>query len=138
MLSIFPLLSDFCTAYGYVCEFNGAPLTKIPGATIVDISHDNPAHDVDLGRLTVARYWRRFPHGTVHIAVVDPGVGSARAALALASAGRYLIGTDNAQLSPALLMCDSRTVEMSVPPHASPISHSLDVLPPAAPLRAHD
>ena len=132
MPPVITLLTDFGTADGYVGEIKGALLSEIPGATIVDISHDIPAHDVELGRLTVARYWRRFPHGTVHIAVVDPGVGSARAALAIASAGRYLIGPDNGLLSPALLMGDSRAVELSVPPHTSPTFHGRDVFAPAA------
>ena len=137
MPAVITLLTDFGTADGYVGEMKGALLSELPGATIVDISHDIPAHDVELGRLTVARYWRRFPRGTVHVAVVDPGVGSVRASLAIASDGRYLVGPDNGLLSPALLMGDARAVELNVPQHASPTFHGRDVFAPAAAQLAH-
>lgn len=132
MPAIITLLTDFGTADGYVGEMKGAILSEIPNATIVDITHDLPAHDVEIGRLTLARYWRRFPPGTVHVAVVDPGVGSARAALAIGSDGRFLVGPDNGLLSPALLMGDARAVELTVPAHASPTFHGRDVFAPAA------
>jgi S-adenosylmethionine hydrolase len=137
MPPVITLLTDFGTADGYVGEIKGVLLSDLPGATIVDITHDIPAHDVDLGRLTVARYWRRFPRGTVHVAIVDPGVGSSRAALAVSSDGRYLVGPDNGLLSPALLAGDARVVELSVPPHASPTFHGRDVFAPAAAQLAH-
>src|SRR5204863_3304134 len=89
------LLTDFGTADGYVGELKGVLMSGAPHAAIVDITHDVPAHDVEMGRLTVARYWRRFPPGTIHVAVVDPGVGSGRIALAVESEGRFLVGPDN-------------------------------------------
>jgi S-adenosylmethionine hydrolase len=131
-MPIVTLLTDFGTADGYVGEMKGVLLADNPAATIVDITHEVPAHDVEIGRLTLARYWRRFPTGTVHIAIVDPGVGSARAALAIASDGRFLVGPDNGLLSPALLMGGARAVELSVPSHASPTFHGRDVFAPAA------
>src|SRR3982751_5390431 len=82
MRPVITLLTDFGTADGYVAEMKGVILTHAPEATLVDVTHDVPPQDVEAGRLAVARYWRRFPAGTVHLAVVDPGVGSARAALA--------------------------------------------------------
>lgn len=136
MSSIITLLTDFGTADGYVGEMKGVLLTEAPGATLVDITHDLPAHDVELGRLTLARYWRRYPEGTVHVAVVDPGVGSSRAALAVRSEGRLLVGPDNGLLSPALLASRARAVSLSVPPGASPTFHGRDVFAPAAALLA--
>lgn len=132
MPSIVTLLTDFGTADGYVGEMKGVLLAENPATTIVDITHDVPAHDVEFGRLTLARYWRRFPPGTVHVAIVDPGVGSARAALAIASDGRLLVGPDNGLLSPALLVGGARAVELAVPSHASPTFHGRDVFAPAA------
>ena len=129
---IITLLTDFGTADGYVGEMKGVLLSADPSVTLVDITHDIPPHDVEIGRLTLARYWRRFPPGTVHVAVVDPGVGSSRAALAVASDGRFLVGPDNGILSPALLMGDARAVLLPVPPHASPTFHGRDVFAPAA------
>src|SRR5512133_2852371 len=103
MPPIITLLTDFGTADGYVAEMKGVLLTQAPGVTLVDVSHDVSAHDVECGRLAIARYWRRFPPGTIHLAVVDPGVGSERAAIAVQSDGRMLVGPDNGLLSPALL-----------------------------------
>ena len=81
----------------------GVILSAIPDAMIIDISHALAPQDVDAARLTLARVWRRFPRGTIHVVVVDPGVGSAREALAVESDGRLLVGPDNGGLSPALL-----------------------------------
>jgi hypothetical protein len=126
------LLTDFGTADGYVAEMKGVLLSQAPDATIVDVSHDVPAHDVESGRLALARYWRRFPEGTVHVCVVDPGVGSSREALAVESDGRWLVGPDNGLLSPALLLTGARVVSLTVPPNASPTFHGRDVFAPAA------
>src|SRR3954470_12991450 len=102
-MGIITLLTDFGTADGYVGEMKGVLLGASPGATIIDISHDIGAGDIEAARLTLARTWRRFPSGTIHLVVIDPGVGSARAALAIESDGRRLVGPDNGVLSPALL-----------------------------------
>src|SRR5919202_2348199 len=126
------LLTDFGTADGYVAEMKGVILTRAPEAEVVDVTHDIPAQDVESGRLAVARYWRRFPEGTVHVAVVDPGVGSPRAALAVESDGRWLVGPDNGLLSPALLVAGARAVALRVPAGASPTFHGRDVFAPAA------
>jgi S-adenosylmethionine hydrolase len=131
-LPIITLLTDFGTADGYVGEMKGVILSGAPAAIIVDITHDVPAHDVEIGRLTVARYWRRFPPGTIHVAVVDPGVGSGRAALAVESDGRFLLGPDNGLLSPALLVPGCQAVSLPVPTHASQTFHGRDVFAPAA------
>lgn len=131
-MPIITLLTDFGTADGYVGELKGVLAAEAPGCSVVDIGHDLPAHDVEFARLTLARYWRRFPAGTVHLAVVDPGVGAARAALAVASDERFLVGPDNGLLSPALLLPGARAVELRVPPAASPTFHARDVFAPAA------
>jgi hypothetical protein len=130
------LLTDFGTADGYVGEMKGVLASRAPGVPLVDIAHDLPAQDVEAARLTLARYWRRFPEGTVHMVVVDPGVGTSRAPLAVASLGRMLVGPDNGVLSPALLMPGSRAVELPVPPSAAPTFHGRDVFAPAAAMLA--
>jgi S-adenosyl-L-methionine hydrolase (adenosine-forming) len=132
MRRIITLLTDFGTADGYVGEIKGVLLSRVPDAHVVDITHDIPAQDVESARLTLARVWRRFPAGTVHLAVVDPGVGTARQALAVESDGRYLVGPDNGVLSPALLMTDARVVALSVPSGAAATFHGRDVFAPAA------
>jgi S-adenosylmethionine hydrolase len=131
-MPIVTLLTDFGTADGYVAEMKGVLLSAAPGVQLVDATHDVPPHDVEYARLTLARYWRRFPVGTVHLAIVDPGVGSARRAIAVRSHDRFLVGPDNGVLSPALLMPGARAVELEVPPGASATFHGRDVFAPAA------
>ncbi|MES2524346.1 MAG: SAM-dependent chlorinase/fluorinase [Gemmatimonadota bacterium] len=126
------LLTDFGTADGYVAEMKGVLLCTAPGVPLLDMSHEVPAHDVEFARLTLARYWRRYPVGTVHLVVVDPGVGSSRAAIAVSSDGRYLVGPDNGVLSPALFAMDARVVTLPINPNASPTFHGRDVFAPAA------
>jgi hypothetical protein len=132
MRPIVTLLTDFGTADGYVAELKGVLLSAAPEASLVDLTHDIPPHDVEAARLALARCWRRFPEGTIHLVVVDPGVGSARAALAVASDGRLLVGPDNGVLSPALLRPGAFVVELPVPASASPTFHGRDVFAPAA------
>ena len=132
MRPIITLLTDFGTSDGYVAEMKGVLLSRVPDATLVDVTHEIPAQDVESARLTLARVWRRFPAGTVHLAVVDPGVGSQRRAIAVASDGRFLVGPDNGLLSPSLLMIGARVVELPVPQVASATFHGRDVFAPAA------
>jgi len=132
MKRIITLLTDFGTADGYVGEMKGVLATGAPDCALVDIAHDLSAHDVEAGRLALARYWHRFPVGTVHLAVVDPGVGGARAALAVESEGRMLVGPDNGILSPAMLHQGARCVVLPVHASAASTFHGRDVFAPAA------
>jgi S-adenosyl-L-methionine hydrolase (adenosine-forming) len=130
--ALITLLTDFGTADGYAAEVKGVLIAGVPDATVVDASHDIAAQDVDGARLALARYWRRFPEGTIHLVVVDPGVGSPRGALAVACDGRFLLGPDNGVLSPALLVPGARVVGLVVPASASPTFQGRDVFAPAA------
>ena len=132
MRPVITLITDFGTVDGYVGEMKGVLLSQVPDAEVVDITHDIPSQDVERARLTLARVWRRFPPGTIHVVVVDPGVGSSRAALAVASDGRFLVGPDNGVLSPALLLAGARVVELFVSAGASSTFHGRDVFAPAA------
>jgi len=132
MRPIITLTTDFGTVDGYVGEMKGVIATQVPDAQIIDITHDIPPQDVERARLTVARVWRRFPAGTIHLVVVDPGVGSTRAALAVAGDDRFLVGPDNGVLSPALLVAGVRAVELPIPRGASATFHGRDVFAPAA------
>jgi S-adenosylmethionine hydrolase len=131
MSAIITLLTDFGTADGYVGEVKGVLLSRTRNATVVDISHEIPAHDIEMGRLALARYWRRYPQGTIHMVVVDPGVGTERAGLAVSSDGFFLVGPDNGVLSPALLMPSARAISLSIPPGSSTTFHGRDVFAPA-------
>jgi S-adenosylmethionine hydrolase len=133
---VITLLTDFGTADGYVGEVKGVLASVAPGVPIVDISHDVRPQDIEGARLALARYWRRFPAGTVHIVVIDPGVGTSRAALAVQSGDRFLVGPDNGVLSPALFALDAQVVSLPVPPSASATFHGRDVFAPAAAMLA--
>ncbi|MFI5230497.1 MAG: S-adenosyl-l-methionine hydroxide adenosyltransferase family protein [Gemmatimonadales bacterium] len=132
MAAIITLITDFGTADGYLGEMKGVLLSRAPDAQLVDITHDIPPQDIERARLTLARVWRRFPPGTVHLVVVDPGVGSSRAALAVSSDDRFVVGPDNGVLSPALFVAGARAVELQAPTTSSATFHGRDVFAPAA------
>jgi S-adenosylmethionine hydrolase len=93
------LLTDFGTRDHYAGTLKGVVLTVCPDATLVDIAHDIPAQDVIAAALELAACYRYFPHGTVFLVVVDPGVGSPRRAIA-AEVGDYrFVAPDNGVLS---------------------------------------
>jgi S-adenosylmethionine hydrolase len=128
---IVALLTDFSTADSYVAEMKGVILSARPEATLVDVTHSIPPGDVRSGAHVLGRVWRRFPPGTVHLAVVDPGVGTTRAALAIAAHDRFFVGPDNGLFTPVLGDA-SAIVELPTPPDASPTFHGRDLFAPAA------
>jgi S-adenosylmethionine hydrolase len=129
---IVTLLTDFGTADGYVAEMKGALLARAGGATLVDVTHEIPPGDVAEAAYLLGRTWRAFPDGTVHLAVVDPGVGSGRRALAVEAAGHRFVAPDNGLLSSVLRDGTARVVALPVPSSASPTFHGRDVFAPAA------
>ncbi len=100
---VITLLSDFGDVYP--ASMKGVILGINPAASIVDISHSVPSHDVRAGAFILMTTARYFPSSTVHIAVVDPGVGTQRRALAIRAGSEsglhYFIGADNGLLIPA-------------------------------------
>lgn len=99
-MSIITLLTDFGSASPYPAEMKGV-LLGLCRATIVDITHDVPRHDVVRGAYLLAGVARACAAGTVHLAVIDPGVGTARQPLAIGSGGQFFVGPDNGLLMPA-------------------------------------
>jgi len=96
------LLTDFGTRDGYVAAMKGVIAARAPAAIIDDASHDIDPGDVHGAAWAIAGYWRRYPAGTVHVAVVDPGVGTARRALAIDADRRIFVGPDNGVFTRAL------------------------------------
>jgi S-adenosylmethionine hydrolase len=96
---IITFLSDFGTADYFAGAMKGAALSVDPSATVVDITHEIPPHDITGGAFTLAAAYPTFPAGSVHVAVVDPGVGSDRRPIAVAADGHFFVGPDNGLFS---------------------------------------
>lgn len=89
------LLTDFGVADYFVGAMKGVILSINPHATIVDITHEIPAQDVAAGAFTLLAAYDAFPKGTIHVAVVDPGVGSARRPIVVRALDQLFVGPDN-------------------------------------------
>lgn len=89
------LLTDFGTADYFVGAMKGAILSINPDAAIVDVTHEIPAQDVAAGAFTLLAAYDTFPAGTIHVAVVDPGVGSERRPIIVSAAEHLFVGPDN-------------------------------------------
>ena len=130
MATLITLLTDFGTADSYVGEVKGVLLSQVHGVVLADITHQVAPGDVRAAQYILSRVWQRFPQGTVHLAVVDPGVGTSRRALAAQTAGHFFVAPDNGLLS--FLPADAHFVSLPVPPTASPTFHARDLFAPAA------
>ena len=89
------LLSDFGTRDGYVAAMKGVIYSQCPEARVVDAAHDIRRHDIRSAAWVLRQYGWTFPAGTLHIAVVDPGVGTDRAALVIEAGDQFWLGPDN-------------------------------------------
>jgi S-adenosylmethionine hydrolase len=96
---IVTLSTDLGDAYG--AQMKAVLYRRLPAGSVVDLTHALPAHQVPESAFLLLHMARRFPAGTVHVAVVDPGVGSSRAPLGIATAdGSFLVGPDNGLMWP--------------------------------------
>lgn len=96
---VITLLTDFGTADYFVGAVKGVILTNNPRVSIVDITHEIPPQDIESGAFTLLTCYRDFPPGTIHVAVVDPGVGSARRPIVVSAGSQYFVGPDNGLFS---------------------------------------
>ena len=131
-MTLVTLLTDFGTTDSYVAEVKGVILSSAPAATLVDITHAVPPGDIRSGAYLLGRSWHRFPADTIHLAVVDPDVGTGRAAVALRTQGHAFVGPDNGLFSPVLRDAEVEIVTLSTLGGASPTFHGRDLFAPAA------
>jgi S-adenosylmethionine hydrolase len=89
------LLTDFGTRDAYVASMKAVLIRECPEARLIDITHEVPRHDVQCGSITLERAVDGFPAGTVHLAIVDPGVGTQRRLLIVELAGQIIVCPDN-------------------------------------------
>ena len=99
---IITLLTDFGTEDYFVGAMKGVILTRSPEAVIVDVTHAIPSQDVRAGAFILSAVYYNFPAGSIHLAVVDPGVGSDRRPILIEAAGHLFVGPDNGLFSMVL------------------------------------
>ncbi len=119
---------------GYVAAMKGVLATALPGVHIDDAGHDLPRGDALHAAWALARYWSRYPPGTIHVVVVDPGVGTqTRVGVAVEANDRFGVGPDNGVFAEVdRRFGPVRAAALAVPDNASNTFHGRDVFVPAA------
>lgn len=110
---IITLLTDFGQRDGYVAAMKGVIIGINPAAKLIDISHEVEPQNVAAGVFILESHFRYFPAGTVHLAIIDPGVGSERAALACYAGGHFFVAPDNGLLDFCLSFSDLQAVRLT-------------------------
>jgi S-adenosylmethionine hydrolase len=134
---IITLTTDFGLADHYVGVMKGVILSIAPRVRLVDLSHEVSSYEVSEAAFLVAQAYRYFPRRTVHVVVVDPGVGSQRRPLLMEAAGQYFIGPDNGVFAQVFSREPKRTVRLLQNekyrlPAVSQTFHGRDIFAPAA------
>ncbi len=136
-MTIITLTTDFGTEDWFVGTMKGVILSIAPSAHLVDITHGIPHHDIRAGAFALGTAARYFPKGTIHVAVVDPGVGSDRAPIVVHAGNQFFVGPDNGLLSWAvqqfgaddIFRIDNPSVMLA---DRSSTFHGRDIFAPAA------
>jgi len=133
---IVTLTTDFGQRDPFVGIMKGVILGICRDATLIDLTHEIEPFDIREGALALESAWRFFPMGTIHLAVVDPGVGGGRRALALEAGGHYFVGPDNGLFSFALTRGKCSAISIEAPAYrrfeVSRTFHGRDIFAPAA------
>ena len=135
--SLITLTTDFGTADTWVGQMKGAILALAPDAHVVDLTHEVPPHDVEAGAYLLETGVDAFPRGTIHVAVVDPGVGTSRFPVVIRTESHLLVGPDNGLFSRVLRGAPPRGAWRLEASHykatdVSPTFEGRDVFAPAA------
>jgi S-adenosylmethionine hydrolase len=133
---IITLSSDFGTSDHYAGVMKGVILGICPTAQIVDITHEITPYEITEGAFTIAQVYPYFPKRTVHVVVVDPGVGTSRRPILVEAAGQYFIGPDNGVLAMVYHREKSKVRELTNDKYfRKPVSrtfHGRDIFSPCA------
>ena len=134
---IITLITDFGTRDGYVGVMKGVIAGINPDATIIDISHEVAPQDISEAAMILMDSYRYFPKGTIHVVIVDPGVGGSRRPIIVETTDYLFIGPDNGVFTSIYKSGDvQRVTELSnreiFLPHVSSTFHGRDILAPAA------
>jgi S-adenosylmethionine hydrolase len=136
-LPIISLLTDFGSLDPFVGEMKAVIVTICPGARIIDLTHQVPKFNIRLGSFLLAAATQYFPAGSIHVAVVDPGVGSSRRAMVIQTKAALYVGPDNGLLVPAaqrdgILHVYELTNRSFMRDEVSLTFHGRDIFAPAA------
>lgn len=140
-MTVITLLTDFGTRDGYPGVMKGVIWKIAPAVQIADISHSIKPQNIYHGALALARTVPFFPAGTIHVAVIDPGVGTFRRAIGLRLGDQYFIGPDNGLFTLVLEHAEANRAEVQVVhldqsqywlPEVSRVFHGRDVFAPSA------
>ena len=134
---IITLTTDFGAGSTYPAQMKGVILSIAPHARVIDITHDVPPQDVLEGALALEAAVPAFPAGTIHVAIVDPGVGSQRLAIAVHTDLGVFVGPDNGLFELVLRTADLRNaVALDRPAYhralVAPTFHGRDIFAPVA------
>ena len=134
---VITLLTDFGEQDHYVAAMKGVMLGINPNLQFIDITHQIPAQDIQSAAFTLGQVYSYFPFGTIHLAIVDPGVGTSRKALAARAGEYYFIAPDNGILSYVFEREEEQRVHAVEADHyfrkpVSPTFHGRDIFAPVA------
>jgi S-adenosyl-L-methionine hydrolase (adenosine-forming) len=133
---VITLTTDFGARDPYVAEMKAVILGLNPAVRFIDVSHEVAAHDVIEGALALHAMVAVCPEGTIHVAVVDPGVGTRRRWLVVAAVGQLFVGPDNGIFTPVLSDPECQAFELQAAEYrrsrVSATFHGRDVFAPAA------
>jgi S-adenosylmethionine hydrolase len=134
--NLITLLTDFGSADYFVAAIKGVILSAQPSARIVDITHDIPPQDIEAAAFTILAAHSAFPKDTIHVAVVDPGVGSNRRAILVEVSGQFFVGPDNGIFSYVYDLAKPRVFQLNNPRYfRQPVSDTFngrDIFAPVA------
>lgn len=133
---VITLTTDFGTTDHFAGVMKGVMLSICPAAELVDISHEVRAFEITEGAFVISQAYRYFPKKTVHLVVVDPGVGTTRRPILMEAAGQYFVGPDNGVFSMVFTREKHKVREITAERYfLKPVSrtfHGRDVFAPAA------
>ena len=135
--SVITLLTDFGTKDHYVASMKGTILSINPKCTLIDITHHVSPHDINEGAFILANAYSFFPKGTIHVSVIDPGVGSPRRPILIVTPNYLFVGPDNGLFTFVLKREKMKKVvaltnQKYFFPHMSTTFHGRDLFAPVA------
>ncbi|MCA9591869.1 MAG: SAM-dependent chlorinase/fluorinase [Myxococcales bacterium] len=128
-MAIITLLTDFGLEDPFVGQMHGVILSRCPEAKIVDLTHGVQPQDVRQASFLLARSYEWFPPGSVHVAVVDPGVGSERAGIVVEAQGHVFVAPDNGLCTPLFSGARVHRIDMGIAPRSRTF-HGRDLFAP--------